>query len=758
MTSQETRGESLPAQPLPQRLRRWLIEPSPEIRETDRRRQATLLTGLLLSLIVVASLSEAATIFLIDWENYTGYRQTIVVVISLGIIYAISRTHRTELAAILAVVVASIAVFLAGLGEPRGVLGGLFDFLIVPLWLGSLFVGLRRLLILIAGSLGGLLVFPLLVHEVTLDDILIGPFTFILINSLLLIVITRHRDSLEEDRRAQLQSQERSSRHAAARAEALLRVAHRLNAQLDQEAVLEALGEEVAQALNTNAAVITLYDLHRDHFQAAAGVGLTGAALESIPALSKQDFDAAVKRLGPVFAMSDLQASPDSSFFIVFREMDLRSIAFATMQYESELIGSLCALTITDRREFTPDDLLLLQGLADQAALALVNTRLYKDAHRRLERLQALRAIDIAIITNRDIQKNLEVLLEQITDKLEVDAAVFLLLDEQRQQLDFAASRGFRTRALRYTRLSMGQGLAGRAALEQTIIRLDLRSDPQSLAYAPALGREGFETYFAAPLTSQGRLKGVLEVFHRSPLVPDEEWLNFLEALAGQAAIAIESTTLFDDLQRINSELTQAYDSTIEGWSHALDLRDRETEGHTQRVTRITLKLAQAMGLKTNELVHLRRGALLHDIGKMGVPDQILNKPGRLTAEEWGIMKKHPAYAFELLYPIVYLRPALDIPYSHHEKWDGSGYPRGLRGEKIPLAARIFAVVDVYDALTSDRPYRKAWTKEKTFDHIHRLAETHFDPQVVAAFLALKDELTTEMPVRPGSEEPQGGS
>lgn len=121
-------------------------------------------------------------------------------------------------------------------------------------------------------------------------------------------------------------------------------------------------------------------------------------------------------------------------------------------------------------------------------------------------------------------------------------------------------------------------------------------------------------------------------------------------------------------------------------------------------------------------------------------------------------MKKHPAYAFELLYPIVYLRPALDIPYSHHEKWDGSGYPRGLRGEKIPLAARIFAVVDVYDALTSDRPYRKAWTKEKTFDHIHGLAETHFDPQVVAAFLALKDELTTEMPVRPGSEEPQGGS
>src|SRR4030095_309227 len=148
------------------------------------------------------------------------------------------------------------------------------------------------------------------------------------------------------------------------------------------------------------------------------------------------------------------------------------------------------------------------------------------------------------------------------------------------------------------------------------------------------------------------------------------------------------------------------YDSTIEGWSRALDLRDRETEGHTIRVTEMTLKIARIAGMADAELVHLKRGALLHDIGKMGIPDAILLKPDKLETEEWVIMRRHPVYAYELLLPIEYLQPSLDIPYCHHEKWDGSGYPRGLKGEQIPLAARLFAVIDVWDALRSDRPYR----------------------------------------------------
>jgi putative nucleotidyltransferase with HDIG domain len=191
----------------------------------------------------------------------------------------------------------------------------------------------------------------------------------------------------------------------------------------------------------------------------------------------------------------------------------------------------------------------------------------------------------------------------------------------------------------------------------------------------------------------------------------------------------------FDNVQRSNSELSQAYDETIEGWSHALDLRDHETEGHTQRVTEMTVALAREAGLDEAELLQVRWGSLLHDIGKMGIPDRILLKPGPLTDEEWVIMKKHPTFAWEMISPIRYLHTALDIPYCHHEKWDGTGYPRGLRGAQIPIPARIFAVVDVYDALTSDRPYRKAWSKENTLDHIREQSGKHFDPEVVDTFL-----------------------
>jgi PAS domain S-box-containing protein len=191
-------------------------------------------------------------------------------------------------------------------------------------------------------------------------------------------------------------------------------------------------------------------------------------------------------------------------------------------------------------------------------------------------------------------------------------------------------------------------------------------------------------------------------------------------------------------LQRAHLELAQAYETTLEGWSRALDLRDKETEGHTQRVTDMTVRLARAIGLSEAELVQVRRGALLHDIGKMGIPDSILLKPGPLTEAEWEVMRKHPSYAHDLLTPIAYLHEALDIPYCHHEKWDGSGYPRGLKGEHIPLAARLFAVVDVWDALRSDRPYRAGWPDERVREHIRSLAGTHFDREVVRLFLAME--------------------
>ena len=353
----------------------------------------------------------------------------------------------------------------------------------------------------------------------------------------------------------------------------------------------------------------------------------------------------------------------------------------------------------------------------------------------QLDRLTALRDIDMAITGSRDLRLTFKVILEHVTKQLAVDAALVLLLDYHSLVLEYVFGIGFQTSALQHTRLRIGEGHAGRAALERRIIKSDLPDKGGLMESSPLFGKEGFKTYYAVPLIAKGHVKGVLEIFHRTDITENQEWLNFLEALATQSAIAIDNASLFNDLERSNIDLTLTYDTTLEGWSRALDLRDKETEGHSQRVTELTISLAQALGIPYSEIPQVRRGALLHDIGKMGVPDAILLKPGPLTEEEWEIMRKHPVYARELLIPISFLRLATDIPYNHHEKWDGTGYPQGLKGEAIPLAARIFAVVDVWDALTSERSYRPAWPKEKVMDYITEQAGTHFDPQVVAAFL-----------------------
>jgi HD-GYP domain-containing protein (c-di-GMP phosphodiesterase class II)/CheY-like chemotaxis protein len=203
------------------------------------------------------------------------------------------------------------------------------------------------------------------------------------------------------------------------------------------------------------------------------------------------------------------------------------------------------------------------------------------------------------------------------------------------------------------------------------------------------------------------------------------------------ATLARAFNDMVISLERSNRELLEAYNNTLEGWSKALELRDEETEGHTQRVTDLTVRLARRMGIIDDDLIQIKRGALLHDIGKMGIPDGILNKPGPLSEPEWEIMRKHPIYAYQMLSPIGYLRPALAIPCCHHERWDGSGYPMGWKEEDIPLPARIFAVVDVYDALRSDRPYRVAWPEERVLDHLESNKGVHFDSKVVDEFVRM---------------------
>jgi len=363
---------------------------------------------------------------------------------------------------------------------------------------------------------------------------------------------------------------------------------------------------------------------------------------------------------------------------------------------------------------------------------------LYMQQERRLRHMDALRKLDSAIASQKELRLILDTVLEEIINQLRVDAVGIMKLHDEDNALRYMVSKGFRFEDTNQLVIPYGEGHAGKAAKERRTIQVPfLTLDPNSSFQLPVIEKEGFVSYFAVPLIARDKVYGVLTIFTREPLDVTSEWIDYLQTLAGQTAIAMDSAAMFEELKQSNRELTEAYNATIEGWSKALEFRDRETGGHSLRVTDMTVKIAEAMGMSSEEIAHLSRGAMLHDIGKMGIPDGILLKPGKLTDEEWAIMRTHPQIAYDLLSPIKFLERSLDIPYCHHEKWDGTGYPQGLKGEDIPIGARIFAVVDVWDALRSDRPYKKAYSFEKSLEIIRKGSGSHFDPAIVEIFFEL---------------------
>lgn len=500
------------------------------------------------------------------------------------------------------------------------------------------------------------------------------------------------------------------------------------------DAMLPVLLEKTMNVVNAIVGGIWLYDTAENSLYQATSTG--------IPPLTMR-FKPGEGILGTVFSSAQPYFAPD------WREDRLTSIsvrsqipkglscAFIPILIEQSTIGVL-AVGFHSPHEFLEDQNHLLGTIAEIAGNAIHRVQLHEQTKRQLERLSALHQIDLAVSSSLDTDDIFQILIDRVIATLGVDAACMWVANSKQQTLEFAASRGFRTVALRDAHLHFGEGYAGQVILDQrTIYISDLKACYLNYPGSAAFDEEGFVSYLALPLATNNQVQGVLEIFHRSLLKPNPEWVDFLEALASQAAIVVGYAKLFEDLQNSNIELNLAYDSTLEGWSRALEVRDRETKGHSYRVAEMTLRLAQAMAIPEQELVHIHRGALLHDIGKLGIPDSVLLKPGPLSEEEREILRAHPAIAFKMLTPITYLRPALDIPYSHHEKWNGTGYPRGLKGDEIPLAARIFAIVDVWDALTSDRPYRKAWPVEEVHSYIQEQAGKHFDPQVVDAFFSL---------------------
>lgn len=419
---------------------------------------------------------------------------------------------------------------------------------------------------------------------------------------------------------------------------------------------------------------------------------------------------------------------------------EVRSALIIPLVVEDRVTGLLELYgSAADGFESADDEWLSI--VANLCGLSLQNARSFTRANERTENLMALHTIDLAINSGIDLGPTIGILLEQVIKRLRVDAACVQLFDPKSNALRYYGGMGFKV--AKYSRYGPQPSKTYANAVARTRQNVHIRNlerQASEFGLPPDVKEEGFVGYYGVPLIAKGRVKGVLEIYQRKELIPEKEWVDFVEILAGQSAIAIDTAEIFEDLQRSNMELTLAYDATIQGWSQALDLRDKETEGHTLRVTEMAVKFARKLGMTDSEVLHVRWGALLHDIGKIGVPDKILHKPEPLSEEEWEVMRRHPETALSLLANIEYLRSAVDIPYCHHEKWDGSGYPRGLKGREIPLAARLFAIIDVWDALASDRPYRAAWSAGEVMDYIRQYAGIFFDPELVPVFCELVQE------------------
>ena len=534
-----------------------------------------------------------------------------------------------------------------------------------------------------------------------------------------------------QDRRAR-----ELSRRQTGRAEALARTASRLNAQLDLDSVLNTICEETIRALNYPAVSVTLFNAETKCFNMAASSGLPlEIASEGKPmpaSMIERFYDSS----NPVFVITDLLEFPDFPNYTLYEKFHIRSLASTRMIRDGEMVGGLNVYSYNEVKIASPDELELLASMAAQAAQAILNARLFAETERRLRQVHALRSVDLAISASLDLRVILNILLDQVMSQLKVDAVDVLLFSPNAYELEVAVSRGFRMSRITHQRVLLSEAPTSQVIGERKLILFDdLNLSGGSYSRAPLWSMEGFIAYAGYPLLAKGQVKGVLELYHRHPFTPDAEWREFLEALAGQAAIAIENTSLFEQLQNSNDELVLAYDTTLEGWTRALDMRESTAAGHSTRVTELTLRIARAVGVREDDFIHLRRGALLHDIGTMAISDRILDKPNPLTLDEWETIRKHPIYAYQLLSPINYLHPALDIPCYHHERWNGSGYPEGLVGEQIPLAARIFAVVDVWDALLTERPFRSAWSEEQAIEYILEQAGKLFDPIIVQAFI-----------------------
>jgi len=374
----------------------------------------------------------------------------------------------------------------------------------------------------------------------------------------------------------------------------------------------------------------------------------------------------------------------------------------------------------------------LVDILLDGASLDGTSDDRERQAEQRIARI---------VQSSLDVQDVLHAVMEALMDVLKADAITTLRYLPALRRFELLETLGLEKFSLAKLNLHFDIGLGGRSLEDWPLWIEDLQKVPSDVQPITRLGEEGFCSYLALPFIAHNDLVGALEIVWKQPQYTILDRKDFLERVAEHVALAMERTNILRDLRKSNSDLMARYNAMIEGLSRALELRDLETEGHTQRVSHLTMKLIQYTQIPPEQWDAIRQGALLHDIGKIGIPDAILLKPGSLTTQERSLMQQHVQYGYNILAPITNLRHTLDITLYHHERWDGTGYPYGLAAQQIPLVARLFSIVDVYDALTSDRPYRTAWDGSKALEYIRDQSGSQFDPQIVQLFLEISGGL-----------------
>ncbi len=522
--------------------------------------------------------------------------------------------------------------------------------------------------------------------------------------------------------------------------EAITAVAAALRTAPSRARLLPIILEELIHVLSVDGAALVLRGETADQLAVSLGRGRCEDRFGLAEQVRSQ-FMQQVVRTGESYRSADVysdlvfpaqpsQSEPARRVTVACVPLRAREQTIGAIWIEKDCQSSEGGCAISD------EQVQLLRAIAEMSGNAIHRATLAEQTELRLHRLMVLQAIDLTISRGGGLQLSLDLLLGEITSRLRIDAADVLVIDADSNEPRRVASRGFTTDFLARSDACTGPDWAGRALLERRIVHVEgltRRKLPPEVR--PIMEAEGFVSYYGLPLISGGKILGVLELFQRGALANDREWIDYLDGLAAHVAFAIEKETLVQDLQRSDKELTRAADEIIEGWNRALTARGHEMPGGAVRLSEMAVRLGKLIGLYPCQLTRLRRGALLHDVGNLALPDSLLLKEDSLTAEEWEIIRTHPLHAYDLMSAIPELRKAIDIPFCHHERWDGSGYPRGLKGDEIPIAVQVFSVVDVYDALTSNRPYRKAWPVEKAIEYVSGEAGRSLSPAIVETFL-----------------------